>query len=227
MTESVLSLDVNAPAAEILRLFAGYPLHHLPVVDGSKVVGMISSADVMKLETFLPKHDGNGTDYLNQHLRIDTIMRKPPITIHGDEPILSAATLMAKHGIHALPVTDADGNLLGIVTTTDIIHAALHADRAGPARERSVSDGSVARSLSPAAMDQALRLASTLAAADDNLGTLARALLETRLHLQPLEQVMASAERYMRSGQDAQLHSNLTQAIARVRGDATASSWLF
>ena len=55
MTVAVLTVDINDPAGEVLRLFAGYPVHHLPVLDQQKVVGMLSSADVMKLELFLPK----------------------------------------------------------------------------------------------------------------------------------------------------------------------------
>ncbi len=42
MTEAVLTVDVDDPAGEVLRLFGGYPVHHLPVLEGSKVVGMLS-----------------------------------------------------------------------------------------------------------------------------------------------------------------------------------------
>jgi CBS-domain-containing membrane protein len=55
MTEAVLSIEVSAPASEILRLFSEYPGHLLPVVDNGRVVGMLSSADVLKLEAFLPQ----------------------------------------------------------------------------------------------------------------------------------------------------------------------------
>ena len=39
MTSPVLTVDINDPAGEVLRLFAGCPLHHLPVLDQDKVVG--------------------------------------------------------------------------------------------------------------------------------------------------------------------------------------------
>jgi len=42
MTEAVLSIDIGESAGEVLRLFAGYPIHHLPVLKGHKVVGMLS-----------------------------------------------------------------------------------------------------------------------------------------------------------------------------------------
>jgi len=40
MTEAVLSIDIGESAGEVLRLFAGYPIHHL--LKGHKVVGMLS-----------------------------------------------------------------------------------------------------------------------------------------------------------------------------------------
>lgn len=81
MTEAVLSVDVTAPLSEALRLFAEYPVHHLPVVRGTTLVGMLSSADVMKLEGFLPKSGKASREYLDQRFRIDMLMRHPAISL--------------------------------------------------------------------------------------------------------------------------------------------------
>ncbi len=81
MTEAVLPIDVSAPLSEALRLFAEYPVHHLPVVRGATLVGMLSSADVMKLEGFLPKNGKASRDYLDQRFRIDMLMRHPAISV--------------------------------------------------------------------------------------------------------------------------------------------------
>jgi CBS-domain-containing membrane protein len=50
MTEAVRSIGVHEPITEALRFFANYPLHHLPVVDGSELKGVVSSADMLELE---------------------------------------------------------------------------------------------------------------------------------------------------------------------------------
>ena len=121
---AALSIDVEESAGVMLRLFAGYPIHHLPVVRGRKVVGMLSSADVMKLDSFRPKSGVPSNDYLT-HINVADLMTKPAITIRPHQPLSDAAYLMASHGIHALPVVDADEQLLGILTTTDIIAATL------------------------------------------------------------------------------------------------------
>jgi signal-transduction protein with cAMP-binding, CBS, and nucleotidyltransferase domain len=68
MTEPVLTVDINDGAGEVLRMFAGYPVHHLPVLNQQEVVGMLSTADVMKLDLFLPKSSKSPIDYLNERM---------------------------------------------------------------------------------------------------------------------------------------------------------------
>ncbi|MEF8785842.1 MAG: CBS domain-containing protein [Haloarculaceae archaeon] len=49
------------------------------------------------------------------------LMSSPVVTIRSDERILAAAGLMKDHSVRRLPVVD-DGELVGIVTTTDLTH---------------------------------------------------------------------------------------------------------
>jgi predicted transcriptional regulator len=130
MTEAVLSISHTEGASEVLRYFASYPIHHLPVVDGSRVVGMLSTADVMKLEYMLPRSGGHTNDYLDQRMKAGSLLRGPAITIRTNQTLDEAANLMARHAIHALAVVNAQDNLVGIVTTTDIISSVLQASTA-------------------------------------------------------------------------------------------------
>jgi acetoin utilization protein AcuB len=221
MTEEVLSIDLDSPAGEILRLFAEYPVHHLPVVEKTKVVGMLSSADVLKLQAFLPQRSGNPVSYLSRHMHIDQVMRRPPITVGAHDSIEHAASLMVKHGIHSLAVTDAADNLIGIITTTDIMHAALHPERRGNGQAATEPSRDSPRfSVSPSEMRHALSQARELEAADDGRGELARALLHAHSRLRVLENVLSCAHRYVHAGQDERLHIALLKAIGRARSDA-------
>jgi CBS domain-containing protein len=102
----------------------------MPVVDGGRVVGMISSADLMKLDAFLPRKGLSAIEYLDSHVKLEALMQRPAVTVGGNESVARAAELMATKGIHALPVVDDRGMLIGIVTTTDIMGAALRGDAA-------------------------------------------------------------------------------------------------
>jgi len=143
----------------------------------------------------------------------------------------TAADLMIKHGIHALPVVDVHDHLLGILTTTDIINAVLHAiGRSAVSRIGTTSEGGAAAplALSPTAMREAAQLAAKAADYDDDCGRLARALLHAQARLRVLDNVLVSAERYVHAGQDQTLHGLLLKAIARAKEGGTDSlgDWL-
>jgi CBS domain-containing protein len=133
MTTAVLSIGRSERAGAAWRLFRDYPLHHLPVVDGSQVVGMLSSADLMKIEHLLPRGVTDPQGWLDQRMRVADLVRRPVITIADTATIADAAASMARHGIHALPVVNTGGHLLGIVTTTDVMHGLLNADSSAEA----------------------------------------------------------------------------------------------
>jgi CBS domain-containing protein len=46
-----------------------------------------------------------------------------PIVVRGDAPLAEAARLMDAHHVHGLPVVDASGSLLGVVSQTDLARA--------------------------------------------------------------------------------------------------------
>ena len=212
-------VEVDAPFSEVVRFFAEYRVHHLPVVEGPKVVGMLSSTDLLKLDLFLPTGGARPPESVDARLRITEVMRAPPVTIAGHETVEVAAALMARHGVHALPVTGPDDRLIGILTTSDLIEATL---REAPAAVAPASrPGAASRSsIEALEMDQAVRAAKEFAEEDGQLGELARALLQSNVRVHALEAVVACADRYLRSGQNEHLHGELLRALERVRQDA-------
>jgi CBS-domain-containing membrane protein len=55
-------------------------------------------------------------------------MTKPAVTIGPDEPVSSAARLMYSRRVKRLPVTSADGTLVGIVARSDVLSVYSRAD---------------------------------------------------------------------------------------------------
>jgi acetoin utilization protein AcuB len=125
MTEPVLTIAPSESLEEALRLFTSYPVHHLPVVEEGRVVGMLSSADVAKLKFFLPPPGTARDALLKERWQVRKIMRSPALIVAEHDSALRAAEIMASNGIHALPVVNSEAHLIGIVTTTDMMQGCL------------------------------------------------------------------------------------------------------
>jgi CBS domain-containing protein len=195
-------------------------VHHLPVVDESGLKGMLSSADVLKLEYFVPKSGSQASAaLLNDRFRIDTMMRRPVITASLDDTIADAASRMVTHGIHALPVVNDDNHLLGIVTTTDIMQAILHGIglKSAPIRDgakRKPTELQMRRAIESAEFE-------VLNGADTN--GVAASMLYLRERNALLEELRANLARYLRGGQDERLHAHLLKDIDRLGQQADLS----
>ena len=100
-----------------------YKIRRLPVVDDAgNLVGIVTTGDIREASgsdaTSLSVWELN---YLLAKLKIRRIMTAKPVTIDATDTISQAATLMLKHKISGLPVTDRlTGALVGIITESDI-----------------------------------------------------------------------------------------------------------
>ena len=84
----------------------------LPVVEGGRLVGILTERDLREYRGYL------------ESTRVNAAMRTALVTVTPYHTVQDAARLMLKHKIGGLPIV-ADGNLVGIVTTTDLLRAFL------------------------------------------------------------------------------------------------------
>lgn len=137
MTENPATVSPGSSADMVRQELERGGLHHLPVVDEGRVVGIVSSADLMKLYLL----DGAAA------LRAATvaqIMAADPVVIDSGSTMRKAAEVLAGGGFHALPVVDADHTLVGIVTSSDLIIALLRSIPAGDGSIMQEPEGSLA-----------------------------------------------------------------------------------
>ena len=146
MTETVVVIEADRPVSEVLDCFFQYPIHHLPVVRNGKLAGMLSSADVMKLEYFVPKSTADRARFLDQRVTIEQLMRTPVVSLKPHVSVGEAAERMMGAGVHAVAVVDDAEHVIGILTTSDVIQGLLH----GPPRRGAESES---RSGQPSASD--------------------------------------------------------------------------
>ncbi|GAA6764128.1 CBS domain-containing protein [Flavobacterium sp. KACC 22758] len=121
MTKTVVTVNQNDDLTKVVEKLKSNSIRHLPVVNGKKVVGIISRTDINRL-TFGALFDGQeGSDEaILQMLTIPQVMTAKPKTVSSDTIIRDLAEIFSKEEFHALPVVDND-ELKGIVTTTDVI----------------------------------------------------------------------------------------------------------
>ncbi len=119
MTPDPVVIGHEESVADARKLFALKKIHHLPVVDEGKLVGILSSSDLHKLY-LLQDH---ATATLNT--AVGQIMHKRPVVIDISANLRDAAEILYGSGFHALPVVQGDREIAGIVTSSDLIDALL------------------------------------------------------------------------------------------------------
>ena len=122
MTKSVVVANHGHKFSSVIELFSKYDMHHLPIVDDdSKIIGILSSNDLMKVFTD-PKYKNvtltsGDTD---NHINILDIMTPHVITVSPNDTLKHAAKLFTDNHIMAMPVLE-NGQMVGIITVRDLV----------------------------------------------------------------------------------------------------------
>lgn len=122
MTTEVLTVDTSQPLSEVYDLFQARSIHHLPVVEGAKPVGMVSATDVLALVYDINNPgDHMMRTMLDHQFNIEDAMTTELELLTVDSTVRDAADRLADGDYHSVLVVDAVGDLVGIVTSTDLI----------------------------------------------------------------------------------------------------------
>ncbi len=100
-------------------------IHHLPVMDGAQLVGILSDRDLRRPDWVDEALDISHPYYLDDNMSVSDLMTRNPVTIRTYDNLLTAAQLILQQGFGALPVLDKGKHLVGILTKGDLIRA-LH-----------------------------------------------------------------------------------------------------
>ncbi len=118
MTPQPFCVSPQHTAAQIVDLFHVHGFRHFLVADAGRLVGVISDRDVIRL---FGTTDSLEPAYL-ESVTVADLMSTDLVTISADASLADATTSIIEHGINCLPVV-ADGQAIGILTSTDLILA--------------------------------------------------------------------------------------------------------
>lgn len=124
MRRGVVTVQRDECVDRAQTLMARHGFRHLPVLDGQRLVGVISEADLRG--TFIRQRAGScGTRaergyFLLPGVRVDEVMSTHPVCISPDADLEEAVRLLITRKIGCLPVVD-EGRVVGIITQTDVL----------------------------------------------------------------------------------------------------------
>ena len=114
MTPDPTTVEPGTSAQEAARKMKSEDVGSLPIVDGGRLVGMITDRDLaLRLVA-----EGRSAD-----TPVGEVGSRELVTIDPQQDLGEAARLMSEHQLRRLPVCEEDGKLVGIVAQADVAQA--------------------------------------------------------------------------------------------------------
>lgn len=110
MTSDPTTITTDTSIEEAARLMKSEDVGSLPIVEGDRLVGMLTDRDI----AIRGVADGRTTSTVGE------IASKDIVTIDPQQGLEEAARLMSEHQIRRLPVCEEDGRLVGILAQADV-----------------------------------------------------------------------------------------------------------
>jgi acetoin utilization protein AcuB len=138
MSTRPITIGMDDSLQSIRELLHKHRFHHVMVVSGGRLRGVISDRDVLRrLSPFVATAGAQRRDEATLDLHAHQLMTRRPITVTPQTDTQVAARFLIENGISCLPVVDDAEALVGVVTWKDLLRASLEQARpAEPLRER-------------------------------------------------------------------------------------------
>jgi CBS domain-containing protein len=115
MTASPRAVQGNTSVVEAAQLMASEDVGSLPVVEGSRLVGIVTDRDLV-LHVLAERRDP-------ESVTVSEVCSSNPVVAHPDESLDEALKRMAKEQVRRLPVVDG-ADLVGILAQADVARTA-------------------------------------------------------------------------------------------------------
>ena len=129
MTTRVVAVKQTASFKEMMLQMRKAGVSAVPVInDAGRVIGVVSEADMLNKEADLATGPGplSGVLRFRDHRKAAGVtaadlMTSPPVTVSPSTPLTGAARLMRDRRVKRLPVINATGHLIGIISRADVL----------------------------------------------------------------------------------------------------------
>ena len=128
MTEAPVTISPKSTVREAARLLDTLDIRHLPVVNEEhELVGMVSDRDLRSLS--VPAFAGAqriGNVQTALDASVSSVMTTEVLSVEEEADAKELVDLMLDFRVGAIPVTDGDGTLVGIVSYIDVLRTCLN-----------------------------------------------------------------------------------------------------
>ncbi|MDR2223938.1 MAG: CBS domain-containing protein [Flavobacteriaceae bacterium] len=122
MTTELVTLKVTNSLYDAERLFKQHKIRHIPVVENKKIIGVLSYSDLLKISYADVLDDEESVSSVVYDMyTISQVMAKVVVKALPTATVKEVTEILAKQSFHSLPIVDINGDLVGIVTTTDLL----------------------------------------------------------------------------------------------------------
>ena len=157
MTPGVITATPDTPIVELIRLMLSHAVSAIPIVDGDRLVGIVSEGDLIRRAELGTERGPSywrvlirstaqlAADYVHTHGRTaKEVMTTEVVGVADTAALAEIAALLETHSIKRVPVL-RDGKLLGIVSRADLLRAlAARIARPGAVDDRRIRDAILA-----------------------------------------------------------------------------------
>jgi acetoin utilization protein AcuB len=124
MTRRIVTVDMDEPLKIVREIFNNVKIHHLLVVDGQKLAGVVSDRDLLKaLSPYIGTVAETPRDSWTQNRKVHQIMSRDLITLCETAAVKDAIDLFITEQISCIPIVNAQGSPVGIVSWRDVLKA--------------------------------------------------------------------------------------------------------
>jgi len=125
MRTPVITVTFDAPLSDALALMREHDVRRLPVVlDTGELCGMITQGDIRGADVLrVAGLDSLAVADALRRVKVYEVMAERPISITPETGLREAAMLMIENKIGGLPVVDGTGDVVGIITESDLFEA--------------------------------------------------------------------------------------------------------
>jgi CBS-domain-containing membrane protein len=120
MTRDVKTVSRGVTVRELGDLFEKDDFNTYPVVENAHVVGLVSKFDYLACFIFTPAHMIPRYEELMQQTVAD-IMTPDFIYVRAETKLTRVLQLMVDHRIRSMPVTEREGQLVGMISREDVM----------------------------------------------------------------------------------------------------------